>query len=199
MNTPRLPVPTPLRGIDTDYTKDSIVRRLAEILQRTLAENELPETAVAQLAALHNSIPHGPITQLPNHLAPDLDDWQRHIEPYRGQNWLEIPWFFVETYFYRRIVAAVDHFRSGIDPFAHQKRESLRTATNQTQALVTQLNQFIPHGWQPGSFRHLLLADLWGNQADMSMWAAGDDAMPNHANSADQTDHLLVDEETAVT
>ncbi|MCA9917771.1 MAG: protein-glutamate O-methyltransferase family protein [Anaerolineales bacterium] len=199
MNAPKRPVPTPLRGNDTAYTKDSIVRRLREILQRVLAENKLPETAVAQLIALHNSIPHGTITSLPNHLAPDLDEWQASIEPYLGQTWLEAPWFFVETYFYRRIIAIVDHFRQGIDPFAQQKRQSLAKATNQTIALANQVSQNIPHGWQPDVFRQLLLADLWGNQADMSMWAAGDEAMPNHAEAADQTAHLLVDDGTAVT
>ncbi len=196
---PRLPVPTPLRGVDTPYTEDSIARRLPEILQRVLEENELPETAVFQLQRLLNEIPHGEIRPLPHHLAPDLPAWQADIAPHVGQNWLEAPWFFVETYFYRRIVAAVDYFRSGIDPFWHQKQHGLVSTAAQTKALSRQLNQMIPHGWQTSSFRRLLLADLWGNQADMSMWAAGDEAMPNHADAADQTAHLLVDDGTAVT
>lgn len=199
MKAPKLSVPAPLRGTDTDYTHDSIARRLTEILHRTLAENDLPETAVAQLTTLQNSIPHGKIIPLPDHLAPDLDDWQTSLQPYLGQTWLEAPWFFVETYFYRRVIAAVDHFRQGIDPFTHQKRESLRAAAAQTEALIEQVNRFIPQGWQANSFRQLLLADLWGNQADMSMWAAGDTAMPNHAGADDQMAHLLVNDETAVT
>jgi uncharacterized protein with ATP-grasp and redox domains len=199
MKTPNLPLLTPLRGIDTSYTNDSIARRLPEILQRTLAENILPDTAVSQLETLLNDIPNGKISQLPDHLAPDLAAWQVDIVPYLGQGWLEVPWFFVETYFYRRFVAAVDHFRSGIDPFDHQKRQSLITSTARVQALISQVNQLITDKWQPDSFTQLLLADLWGNQADMSMWAVGDDAMPNHTDAADQTAHLLVDDETAVT
>lgn len=198
MKTPKLPVPTPLRGIDTEYTKDSIARRLIEILQRTLTENELPKTAVAKLTSLLKSIPHGQIRYLSEHLAPELDIWQADIKPYLGQNWLEAPWFFVETYFYRQVIAAIDHFRSGIDPFAHQKRQSLRATAPQTQALLHQANQLITNGWHPSSFRQLLLADLWGNQADMSMWAANDAAMPNHAKSDDQIAFLLADDTTAV-
>lgn len=199
MKTPRLPVPTSLRGIDTAYTKDSIVRRLKEILQRTLSENDLSETAVAKLTDLRNSIPHGQIRYLPDHLAPELDIWQADIQPYLGQNWLEAPWFFIETYFYRQIIAAIDHFRTGLDPFAHQKRQSLNAAINQTHSLPHKTNQLISEGWQSDNFRQLLLADLWGNQADMSMWSAEDEAMPNHAESADQLSHLLVDDGTAVT
>ena len=200
MKMPKLPVPSPLRGLDTEYTKDSIVRRLTEILQRTLIENELPKTAVTKLNALLNSIPNGKIRYLPDHLAPELDIWQADIQPYLGQNWLEAPWFFVETYFYRQIIAAVDHFRTGIDPFAQQKQHGLISSTPQTQKLFHQASQFISDGWQADGFRQLLLADLWGNQADMSMWAADDDAMPNHAQSSNvQTAHLLADDTTAVT
>ncbi|VAW43029.1 DUF89 domain of unknown function, partial [hydrothermal vent metagenome] len=59
---------------------------------------------------------------------------------------------------------------------------------------VGQLNEMIVAGWQTDNFRQLLLADLWGNQADMSMWAANDANMPNHAAEADQLAHLLVDD-----
>ncbi|MCA9898274.1 MAG: protein-glutamate O-methyltransferase family protein [Anaerolineales bacterium] len=198
MTVPKLPVPPPLRGLDTAFTKDSIVHRLPEILQRAFAENDLPETAVAQLTALRHSIPNGTLTPLPDHLAPDLDAWRNDSQLYLEQTWLETPWFFVETYFYRRVIAAVDHFRQGIDPFAYQKRASLRASTAQTEALIEQLNRFIPHGWQPEGFHQMLLAALWGNQADMSMWAADDDAMPNHTGADDQMAHLLVNDATAV-
>jgi uncharacterized protein with ATP-grasp and redox domains len=199
MNAPILPVPPPLRGNDTEFTKNTMIRRLPGIVQRVLTENELSETAVTQITTLLNEIPEGKIRPLPDHLAPDLDDWQTAITPHLGQTYLETPWFFNETYIYRRIAAAVDYFRSGIDPFAQQKRQSLSSSAEQTHTLITQVNQMIAEGWQAPHFRQLLLADLWGNQADMSMWAAGDDAMPNHTNSADQVAHLLVDDGTAVT
>ena len=199
MNAPKLPVPSPLRGKDTAFTRKTMGQRLPGIVQRILTENELSETAVTQITALLHEIPEGKIRPLPDHLAPDLDNWQTAITPHLGQIYLEAPWFFNETYIYRRIAAAVDYFRSGIDPFAQQKRQSLTATLEQTDALITQLNQMIAEGWQAVHFRQLLLADLWGNQADMSMWAAGDAAMPNHAKSADQLAHLLVDDETAVT
>lgn len=196
---PNLPVPAPLRGMTTAYTEDSVARRLADILRRVFTENDLPETAVPPLQRLLDDIPYGEIRPLPAHIAPDLAAWQANIDPQLGQNWLEAPWFFVETYFYRQIAAAVDHFRSGIDPFAYQKKHSLAVAEAQTHALILKLNEMVPQGWHTENFRQLLLADLWGNQADLSMWAAGDEAMPNHADSADRSAHLLVDDETAVT
>lgn len=174
-------------------------RRLPDIVQRVLEENELPETAVTHITTLLNEIPHGEIRPLPNHLAPDLADWQAAITPHLGQTYMEAPWFFNETYIYRRIMAAVDHFRSGIDPFARQKQQSLTSAVEQIRALMEQLNEMIAEGWQAANFHQLLLAALWGNQADMSMWAADDTSKPNHAKSAEQLAHLLVDDATAVT
>ena len=197
-NHPTRPMPKLLYGYDTPFTHDTIVQRLPDIVQRVLAENELPQTAVNQLNALLNEIMNGVIRPLPPHLAPDLIAWQAEISNYEGQPWLDVPWFFAETYFYRRIVAAVDYFRSGTDPFWQQKQQSLQTSIKQIQSLAIQLNQMIPGGWQAASFRQLLLADLWGNQADMSLWAAGDDKMPNHADAADRLAHLLVDDGTAV-
>lgn len=194
---PKLPVPPPLRGHDTRFTRDTIVRRLTEIARRVLAENELPETAVAQINQLIDEIPDGAIRPLPDHLAPDLPAWQADIEPFLGQTWFQVPWFFAETYFYRRLAAAVDHFRSGIDPFRQQKQLGLTGSMPQSEMLVRQQNQRINQGWQEAHLRQLLLADLWGNQADMSMWAADDAAMPNHAGD-EQVAHLLVDDGTAV-
>jgi uncharacterized protein with ATP-grasp and redox domains len=199
MYAPKLPAPQPLRGKDTEFTRDTMNRRLPEIVQRVLDENELPETAVTQITTLLNEFPNGRIRPLPNHLAPDLTKWQEAITPYLGQTYMEAPWFFNETYIYRRIMAAVDYFRSGTDPFARQKQQSLTSAASQTRALIIQLNHMIASGWQATSFRQLLLAALWGNQADMSMWATGDEAMPNHSEAEAQVAHLLVDDATAVT
>lgn len=199
MNAPKLPVPQPLRGQDTEFTQDTMNRRLPDIVQRVLTENELLETAVTHITTLLHEIPYGEIRPLPTHLAPDLADWQAAITPHLSQTYMEAPWFFNETYIYRRIIAAVDYFRSGIDPFARQKQQSLTSAAEQTYALMNQLNQMIAEGWQAANFHQLLLAALWGNQADMSMWAVDDTSKPNHAESAEQLAHLLVDDATAVT
>ena len=116
MDKPNLPVPPPLRGKDTPFTRHTVQERMPGIVDRILAENDLPETAVTQLNSLLEEMKDGVIRPLPDHLSPDLDIWQTDIVPYAGQPWLDVPWFFAETYFYRRVIVAVDHFRSGIDP-----------------------------------------------------------------------------------
>lgn len=45
---------------------------------------------------------------------------------------------------------------------------------------------------------NLLAVDLWGNQADLSLWPAGAKDQPAHQDEDQQADHLLVDEREAV-
>jgi uncharacterized protein with ATP-grasp and redox domains len=132
----------------------------------------------------------------------DGDDWDAYTAVYKGQDWLTPPWFFVETYFYRRVLEAAGYFGSGPlagqDPFAHQKRHGLQTTMNRTRALAAQLQDGLARGWDTAVFRQLLAVDLWGNQADLSLWPADGDYKPDHAETQSQQAHLLIDETTAV-
>jgi Damage-control phosphatase ARMT1-like domain len=55
--------------------------------------------------------------------------WNNYLEPYKGQRWADIPWFFAETYFYRLILEITNYFRpgewQGVDPFHLQKTQGL--------------------------------------------------------------------------
>ena len=99
---PTMSLPEPLRGSELGtFTHDSVVNRMPEIGRRMLAENWFPASVASGVEALLESIPDGRIRQLSDHAAPDAGEWRAYIEPYEGQNWLQIPWFFAETYFYR--------------------------------------------------------------------------------------------------
>jgi hypothetical protein len=119
------------------------------------------------------------------------------MRPYLDHNWLQVPWFFAETYFYRRLVAITDFFRTGFDPFATQKQQGLQTTVAQGRALATQAHRLRADGWRPESFIHLLSLALWGNQADMSLWASDDPTQPSHTPADHQHEHLVVNEAEA--
>lgn len=199
MKQPKLPVPLPLRGADKGtFAEHTVKVRIPENGRRVLDENELSPEAAAQIEALVGEIPHQTIRPFADTHAPDMPAWQRYAIARQEMNWLEAPWFFVETYFYRRIIAAVDYFRTGFDPFTYQKRQSLTTTKEQTRTLAVQVMQMMAQDWQEEAFVRLLKGALWGNQADMSMWSADDGAQPSHADADAQDAHLLVDASTAV-
>ncbi len=197
---PKLPVPPPLRGADRgSFAEDTIKRRLPDIARRVLRENGLPNVAVATIESLIDEMPYALIRPLTDTDAPDTAVWQPAIDRYRSQNWLEIPWFFAETYFFRRIIEAVDYFHTGLDPYRAQKEEALRQGLTAVHTFSRELVLAQNAGWQEGLFRRLLSGALWGNQIDLSLWGTDAAEKPDHTDDKAKLAHVLVDEGTAVT
>lgn len=198
-NKPSLPVPPPLRGAERgSFAEDTVKRRLPDIARRVIAENDLLPKAREVVDSLVAEMPYTLLRPLTDPHASDYKMWQSAIEPHRNQNWLQVPWFFAETYFFRRIIEAVDFFQTGLDPFVYQKERGLEIGQPTMLALAEQLAVAIGAGWHEESARRLLAADLWGNQVDMSLWAADAVDKPDHLHDAARQAHLLVDERTAV-
>jgi uncharacterized protein with ATP-grasp and redox domains len=200
---PKEPVPEPLRGRELGtFTQISVAERLPEIGRRMVAENDFAPETRASIEQLLSEIPDGPIRQLGDRQAPDAAAWQRYITPYRGLDWLQPPWFFVENYFYRRIMEATGYFSFGRagDPFLYQKRSGL---SNRGQAVV-ELARQVAESRASGrlsrqALARLLNIALWGNQADLSMWPAGpDEAQLAHGDEDQQAAHTLVDDRARV-
>lgn len=176
---PSLHLPAPLRAAEADtFTAYSVITRLPEIARRALSENTLSEAAVNALRELIAEIPAAPLRdlRLPDSAVARL--WAGWLTPYLGQNWLEIPWFLAEEYFYVRLLEATGYFAdgpgSGRDPYALQKHLGLANARAECAALAEQVQVFVqaPAPTYPQALASLLQADLWGNQKDLSMWPA---------------------------
>ncbi|HEX7973997.1 MAG TPA: ARMT1-like domain-containing protein, partial [Anaerolineales bacterium] len=143
---PPEPVPAPLRGAEVgSFAWQTVTIRMPEIGRRTLAENEFPNEIADRLEELITDLPTGRLRPLQDTTAPDAADWERYVAPYVGQDWLEAPWFFVETYFYRRILEATGYFQQGpmrgFDPFASQKRQGLEGSLEAILALASRLDE----------------------------------------------------------
>jgi hypothetical protein len=202
---PPEPLPPPLRGIETgSFTHYSIKVRLVEIAERTLADNLLPESNAAALNALIAEIPSGQIRPVREDSAPDAGRWQKYIEEQQGKNWLEVPWFFAEAYFYRRALEATGYFQEGsgqgVDPFRKQKNGGLANAAAMIHRLARRLNLALDAGTsqQRDTLQALLQTSLWGNQADLSLWPAERGDHPDHSNLDKAGEFLLVDDTAAV-
>jgi uncharacterized protein with ATP-grasp and redox domains len=196
-------LPPPLRGTDPDsFTHQTITERWPRILRRVIDENDYPARINDRIRALIDDLPDAPIRLLDDPGAPDEALWNERIEPYRGQSWLEAPWFFGETYLYRRLLEATGYFQPGPgrhnDPFTEQKRrgydQSVDGIRTLAQARATALDE---KGGQREELVRLLKTALWGNQADLSMWGAGEES-PDHLGTGDEEAHLLADDTTAV-
>lgn len=190
---PSLSIPDPiLNNVPGTWTYETATERWPAIARRVLAENELEDEAIAAMEQLINEI-EGEAQIRP---LRDSDDWNHYITPYLGRNWLSSPNFFAETYFYRRIMEAIGYFTDNdFDPFADQKRRGLLT----TRPVIRQLCQRVNQALQDPSAEALsqfLLVDLWGNRADLSLFAADADEAQIMVDGG--REQLLVDETAAV-
>ncbi len=156
------------------WAHTTVKQRLPEIARRVIEENQFSAQINDQLNRLTLDIPDQPIRHLLDQQAPDFKIWQGYIKPYLGKKWLAVPWFFSETYFYRRIIEAVDYFNLKQDPFGYQKKQGLEKTADDTVALAGFLAERLEVSDKvENTLRDGLYFSLWGNQADLSLWPAG--------------------------
>ena len=198
----RTDLPLPLRGTEPgSFTHRTIAERWPRIAGRVIDENAFPAPVNARLQALREALPEGSIRPLTDEGAPDAALWAEWVAPHQGKGWLEAPWFFGETYFYRRLLEATGYFQDGPtrqqDPFTYQKEAGLAEAADDIEALAegraaARAQEEASRTTLQGLFR----AALWGNQADLSMWGAGEEG-PDHEDPEQAEEHLLADDTTA--
>lgn len=207
-HTPQLAPPPPLRGSDPDsFARHTVTTRLPDLLRRTLDDTaDAPVPVRNALRTLHADLPDGPIRPIEDPGAPDASNWRRYVEPHVSETWLTAPWFFVETYFYRRIVAATGYFDGAwpsVDPFRAQKDRGWTSDQSTIDDLATRLFDALDAApVHVGDVEAMLAVALWGNRADLSMWPTSadgtsgpDDGRPDaHARS---DEHILADDRTA--
>jgi uncharacterized protein with ATP-grasp and redox domains len=182
-------LPEPLRGNETGtFTAHSVNVRLPDIARRILEDHP---TAAAELDALIEEIGEGPIRPLTGN-GPHQDDWDGYVDPFVGIHWPEVPWFFAEYYFYRRILDAVGYWESGVDPYHDQKQLGLEQAIRPAASRM----ETVDAGYAQGASTEILLiqltdAALWGNQVDLSLWPA---EAGQEVTTDQNADRVLIDD-----
>lgn len=178
------------------FAHNTLQVRVPRILRDTIEANNFPPEVVRALEALYGELTSGEILPLTED-APDVREWNRLSAAHFGRTWLQVPWYWAEAYFYRRLLEATRYFQpgplQGFDPFGVTKRKEWgpdaapaileRVLANLEDALDVQ-------------FEQLLHASLWGNRIDLSYMVA------SHLGAATgpqaERDNLLVDDWAAV-
>jgi len=144
-----------------------------KILARTIDFNreDLTPRQVKKIEAIGTEMKENGKIRLIEDKGPDVEEWNSFLQPYVDEkaNWWDVPWFVWETYVYRRIIEAVDFWETGLDVFAAEKHEGLMTTLPSIQKR-TELSCTVTTRWDFESFEAVLSSDLWGNQADASLF-----------------------------
>jgi len=130
---------------------------------------------------------------------PDAATWREWARGHVGCGWDEVPLLWAETWFHRRLLAAVDFFAPGpwhrLDPFAH-----LKTAELVDPALEAELAEldWIVDVDPDRRGRALLRAAVRGARADLGAAAHSARFEPDGADGAGTDPTLVVDDTPAV-
>jgi uncharacterized protein with ATP-grasp and redox domains len=172
------------------FARYTIVERKPQIILQIIEDNRYSPEIVAALDTLRQETDQGCVRSLTEQ-ATDAAFWNQEAAAYNGKTWLELPWYFAETYFYRRLLEAVRYFQSGPwqgrDPFAVQKRAQERAAVDWMADNWGQL-EGLP---AEELFEALLHSCLWGNRADLSNFTVREEVRGGAA-AAEERHNILI-------
>lgn len=167
--TSSLSVPPPLMVSEPGSFAEHTIRvRKPQIIADIISYNDLPQEIESGLRRLANEIASDAVGPL-REQAADSGFWLEQWRPFQGLSWLELPWFFAETYFYRRVLEVTHYFDEhhpwyNVDPFAPQKRLALAEGLPILSSHLRSLSEISIEE----RFRRWLERSLWGNLADLS-------------------------------
>lgn len=172
------------------FARKTFQTRIPRIVDNIIATNDYPAEIVAALRALREEIIGGTI-QLVREETDDQEFWNAQAREHLGKTWLDLPWYWAEAFFYRRVLEATRYFQDGEfyarDPFAPVKRAELQS--ERAPRAVNAALENLPRETER-AFLTLLRASLWGNRTDLSHLALARAAQ----SFADERANLLVDD-----
>ena len=147
------------------FARATIVERKPQIIRQVILDNDCPPEIIRALEAFREEIATQPVQPL-RESVPDAAGWNKALAAYTGKTWLEVPWYFAETFFYRKLLEAVGYFQSGAKINLFQKQKD-RQMAGDIQRLAGEWDQFSALDAET-LFEALLHSCLWGNRADLS-------------------------------
>jgi uncharacterized protein with ATP-grasp and redox domains len=174
------------------FARYTFTERVPGILRDAADLHEFPDAVRGALGELRIELAGGAIREL-RETAADRAFWNEVSAPHLGRTWLDVPWFWAEAYFYRRVLEATQYFQSGpwqgVDPFSPKKATEL--APEAAPQAVNTLLQWLPDDPRE-RFGVLFHASLWGNRSDLSYEVAH--RLGRYDGGRDERKNLLVDD-----
>lgn len=162
---PQSPAPI-LSNVPGSFAEGVLLRRNPDIVATVRHLVPYPQAVQESLDALLSTIDSA-IPELPED-AHDASFWRESAAKYVGRRWIDVPFLWAESYFYRLLLEATGYFGEGpwrgVDPFAPQKLAELDSADLARD--LADLDALVAAPPAEG-LQAALMASLWGNRADL--------------------------------
>lgn len=186
-------VPPPiLSNVPGSFAEGVLLRRHPDLIAAVRRGVPYPRQAQEALDALLGTL-DGAIPELPAD-AHGAGFWRASAAGYVGRRWVDVPFLWAESYFYRLLLEATGYFRAGawhgIDPFAPSKLAELEAPglARDLEGLGALVAAPVRDGLAAA-----LSASLWGNRADLGFRLSDPSAA-----SRDRARDLVADESPAL-
>ena len=173
-------------NVEGTWAHDTVSRRLHEdILERVFVDNRNDiakegSEARKMLKKLREELKMNEnVSHVEEDGGEDVTTWKsimrEHVES--KTRWQDLPWLDAEFYFYRRVLSATGYFNRkstnfGKDPFKKDKTRGLEASLKPAVNLAKRLKAFDAN--KEADLKSMIYVSLWGNRADLSIWAAED-------------------------
>ena len=125
----------------------------------------------------------GPVKEL-GRAQPDAQAWNLRLAGMPNRGWLDLPYYFAEIFFYRRLLEAINYFGpgdgEGLDPFQSAKDAQITKDIRHFEKARQGLSSASPQE----RCETLLYFCLWGNQVDLSNFSGDFDNPVSQGTSA---------------
>ena len=151
------------------FPQQTILKRHPRIINQVIHDNDYTLEIRKRLFNLKEEIVNNAKIQSLTEDIGDQHQWNHHLDQFKNKTWLELPWYFAETFFYRRLLEVIDYFQPGRfrkrDPFHLSKRVEITRNMNTLTQTIDSLGKIedVIRG-----FEQRLHASLWGNRLDLS-------------------------------
>ncbi len=195
MNPVSLQLPPLLMTSDPgSFAQSTILDRKPRIIQEVILENNYSPEIVRSLGYFLEEIKHSTVKPLVEKHS-DIGIWNSELSRFSGCTWLELPWYFAEAFFYRKLLEAVEYFQTGQwlfwNPFQQKKEKQLK-------ADLSHLILALEHQQKLGNREKcifLVQSALWGNRNDLSNFTVEEDDRRNWSTKSEVRNILIDDSE----
>jgi uncharacterized protein with ATP-grasp and redox domains len=174
------------------FARSTILERKPRIIQDVILDNDYSPDIIQSLGDFCEEIKNDIVKPLKEKNS-DISIWNTELSRFSGCSWLELPWYFAEAYFYRKLLEAVEYFQAGQwlfwNPFHNKKEKQLQSDLNH---LIVTLDTIQDYRTDEKCI-FLIQAALWGNRTDLSNFNVDEKDRLNWSVKS-ETGNILIDD-----